>query len=93
MTNFIKGGKMENNKIRAELEKYAPWIKINRIVAEHVFIISIIYILAYIAITFYLWGLGFQMTNVQQTVYLIGFGLLIIAIFLALKGFMLRSVK
>jgi len=85
--------KMENNKISSELEKYAPWIKINRIVSGHILIISIIYILVYIAISSYLWSSGFQMTNVQQTVYFIGLGLFIIAIFLVLKGFMLRSIK
>jgi len=85
--------KMENDKISAKLEKYSPWIKINRRLAGPVFIISVVYILVYLAITFYFWSIGFQITNIQQTLYFIGFGLLVIAVYLAFSGFLLRSIK
>ena len=84
---------MENDKILAKLEKYSPWIKINRRLARPVFIISVVYILVYLAITFYFWSIGFQMTNIQQTLYFIGFGLFIISIYLAFTGFLLRNIK
>ena len=84
---------MENDKILAKLEKYSPLIKINRRLAGPVFIISIIYILVYLAITFYLWSIGFQMTNIQQTLYFIGFGVFVITIYLAFTGMLLRSIK
>jgi len=84
---------MQNGEILAKLEKYSPWIKINRRLAGPVFITSIIYILAYLAITFYLLGIGFQMTNIQQTLYFIGFGVFIVTIYLAFTGMLLRSIK
>lgn len=84
---------MEDNGIPAKLEKYSPWIEVNRKLAGPVLITSLAYISVYLAITFYLWSVGFQMTNVQQTLYSIGFGLLLIAVCLAFTGFLLRSMK
>jgi hypothetical protein len=84
---------MQNDKISAKLEKYPPGVKINRKLGGPVFIISFIYILAYLVITFYLWSIEFQMTNIQQTLYFVGFGLFVITIYLAFTGVLLRSIK
>jgi hypothetical protein len=83
---------MENNKILTKLEKYAPWVKISRKLEGPVLIISVVYILAFLAITSYLWSVGFQMTGIQQAAYFAGFGLFVIASYLALTGFLLRSI-
>ncbi len=84
---------MQNDKILAKLDKYSPWIKINRRLAGPILIISVVYILAYLAITFYLWSIEFQMTNIQQTLYFVGFGFFIITVYLAFTGILLRSIK
>lgn len=84
---------MQNDKILAKLEKYAFWIKINRRLAGPFLLISIIYILVYLTITFYLWSIGFQMTNIQQTLYFVGFGVFVITVYIAFTGILLRSIK
>jgi hypothetical protein len=85
--------KMENNEILSKLEKYSPWIKINRKLEGPVLITSLVYILVYLAITLYLWKVEFQMTDIHRITYFIGFGLCIIAIYLAFTGFLLRRIK
>ncbi len=84
---------MENNEILSKLEKYSPWIKINRKLEGPVLIISLVYILVYLAITLYLWKIEFQMTDIHRITYFICFGLFIIAIYLAFTGFLLRRIK
>lgn len=84
---------MENDKIPPELEKYSPWPKVFRRLEGHVLIISTIYLIAYILISIYLGSIDFQISNIQQTLYFIGFGLFILLIFLTFVGFMFRSIK
>jgi len=84
---------MLNKKILAKLEKYSPWIRINRRLAGPVLILSVAYILVFLATTFYLLAIGFQMSNIQQTLYFIGFGLFVISIYLTFTGLLLRSIK
>ncbi|MBW2966589.1 hypothetical protein KY342_05785 [Candidatus Woesearchaeota archaeon] len=84
---------MENNEILAKLEKYSPWIKTNRKFAGHVFVISIVYILVYLGLTFYLWNDIFKLSSLLQGLYFIGFGIFLIVIYLAFFGFLLRSVN
>ncbi len=69
---------MEDNKILAKMEKYLKWIKINRRLAGPIFIISVIYILVYLTIAFCLWSIGFQMANIQQTLYFISFSVFVV---------------
>lgn len=83
---------MKSNNILSNLEKWSPWIKVNRKLKGPVLIISVVYILVYLVINFYLWSVGFQMTNIQQIAYLVGFGLFVLAIFLFFIGLLLRGV-
>ena len=84
---------MENDEILAKLEKYAPWLITHRRFAGPILITNIIYILVYLSITFYLWNDVFKLNNLLQNLYLIGFGIFIIAIYLAYFGFLLRSIN
>jgi len=84
---------MENDKVLVELETYSPWPKRFRKIEGPVLIISVIYLIVYILISVYLQSIDFQISNIQHTLYLIGCGLFVIAIFLVWFGFMLRSVK
>jgi len=84
---------MEKNNILSNLEKYSPWIGINRRLAGPILVINVIYILFYLVITFIFLGVGFRMTDIQQMVYYAGFGLFIVAVYLAFTGFLLRSIK
>lgn len=90
---FITRLRMKNNKILSKFEKYSPWIRINRRLTGPIFIIGAVYILIYLVTAFYLWSVEFQMTNLQQTLYFIGFGVFIIAVYLAFTRILLRSVK
>ena len=84
---------MKNNKIPPELEKYSPWPKVFRILEGPVLIMSIIYILVYLGVTFYLWNDVFKLSSLLQGLYFIGFGLFLMAILIAFIAFMLRSVN
>ena len=84
---------MENNKILAKLEKYSPWIKINRKLAGPVLIISVVYILVYFVISFYLWDKALGLDSLLRELYFVGFGIFIVAVYLAFTGFLLKSIK
>jgi hypothetical protein len=88
----MRGMKMTPNKIASDMEKYAPWIRRNKKLAGPIFVVSILYILLYLVVTFYFWSVSFQMTGIQQAGYLLGFVIFIIAIYLAFTGFLLRKI-
>ena len=75
----MKKRKIYYNGIPPELEKYSSWPKRFRILEGPILIISIIYSIAYILISFYLWIINFQISDIQQTLYLIGFALFLIS--------------
>lgn len=84
---------MEKNKILSKLEKYSPWIKINRKLAGPVFIISVVYILAYLAIIFYFWEDILKLDILLKGLCFIGFGVFLAAVYLAFIGILLRRIK
>lgn len=81
------------NRIPPELENYSPWPKRFRIIEGPVLIISVIYTIIYVLISLYMWWIDFQISNIQQTLYLIGFALFLISIYLIFVGFMFRSIE
>lgn len=84
---------MEKNKILSKLEKYSPFIKINRKLAGPVLIISVVYILAYLAIIFYLWEDILKLDSLLKGLFFIGFGVFLAAVYLAFIGILLRRIK
>ncbi len=84
---------MERNKILLKLEKYSPWIKINRKLAGPVLIISVVYILVYLAIIFYFWEDILKLDSLLQGLCFVGFAIFLLAIYLAFTGFLLRSIN
>ena len=84
---------MERNKILSKLEKYSPWIKINRKLAGPVLIVSVVYILVYLSIVLYLWDDVLELGSLLQGLYFVGFGIFLVAVYLAFIGFLLRRIK
>jgi hypothetical protein len=89
----MEKSKISHNAIAPELEKYSPWPKRIRMMEGPILIISIIYVLIYIVVSFYLWVIDFQISDIQQNLYLIGFALFLISIYLTFIGFMFRSIN
>jgi len=84
---------MKKNRILSKLEKYSPWIKINRKLAGPVLIISVVYILVYLAIIFYFWEDILKLGSLLQGLCFIGFAIFLAAIYLVFTGILLRSIK
>lgn len=84
---------MKKNKILSNLEKYSPWIKINRKLAGPVLIISVVYILIYLAIIFYFWGDLLKLDGLLQGLCFAGFTIFLLAVYIAFTGFLLRSIN
>jgi hypothetical protein len=89
----MKNSNVYRDRIPSELEKYSPWPKRPRMIEGPVLIISITYTIIYVLVSLYMWAIDFQVSNIQQTLYLIGFALFLISIYLTFVGFMFRSIK
>ena len=70
---------MKKEKINC-IDRYHLCIKLIHKVDGSILILSLAYPLLYILVSFYLWSMGFMITDIQQKLYFIGFGLFLMAI-------------
>ncbi len=76
----------------SDLEKYSVWLKVNNVLMGPSLIISLVYIIVYILVTFLLL-LRPELIQSYLIYYYIGFPIFIIAIWLLFAGGLLRSIK
>lgn len=74
------------------LEQDSLWLRINNKIKGPLFIISILYIVSFIVLTLALTLLKIEMTGMQMALYYIGFALLIISVWIAFIGWLLRGI-
>lgn len=74
------------------LEQDSLWLRINNKIKGPLFIVSILYIVSFIVLTLALTFLKIEMTSIQMALYYIGFAFLMISVWIAFIGWLLRGM-
>jgi len=76
-----------------QLERYSPWIKINKKIEGPIFKFGLFYICLFLIITMAILVLKTELTQLQGIFHFIMFGMFLICVWLVFVGILLRSEK
>jgi len=74
------------------LEQDSFWLRVNNKIKGPLFTPSILYIISFIMLTLALTLLKYEMAGMQLMLYYIGFALLIVSVWIAFIGWILRGI-
>ena len=85
--------KKEDKNKKYNSKGLSKHLSLKRLKENPAFILSIIYSMAYILISFYLFSIDFQISATYQILYFFGFALFLIAIYITFIGIIFETMN